>query len=72
MSVFDEIVSMWRKQGYSEFAIHIMLTAWPESPQMNELDEIVDQDELQQKDEMNQEWVEAWKKEVRRINNRWL
>ena len=64
MSVFDEIVSMWRKQGYSEFAIHKMLTAWPESPQMNELDEIVDQDELWQKDEMNQEWVEDWKKHV--------
>ena len=67
MSIFDEIVAMWRKQGYSEFGIRYMLTAWGESPQMNELDEIVDQDELQQKDEMNLSWVEDWKKEVRRI-----
>ena len=36
---------------------------------MKKLEEIVDPYELQQKDEMDQEWVEAWKKEVRRINN---
>ena len=30
----------------------------------NELVEIVDQDELQLKDEMNREWVESWKKHL--------
>jgi len=36
--------------------------------QIGESAEIVDQDELQLKDELNKEWVRAWRKEVNRKN----
>jgi len=32
--------------------------------------EIVDQDELQLKDEMSKEWVEAWRKEIKKDRKR--
>ena len=38
--------------------------------QIGESAEIVDQDELQLKDELDKEWVQTWLKEVNRYNIR--
>jgi len=64
MSVFDDIIARWREQGYPDNLICWMLTAWPESHQMNELEEIIDPDEIQREDEGNKKWADSWKKKV--------
>jgi hypothetical protein len=36
----------------------------------DQTEEVIDQDELQHKDELNTEWVKAWKRRVKRKDSK--
>jgi len=57
-----------RKRKGTAQSVSVVLQ--PVIVQIGELVEIVDPDELQLKDELNKEWVQAWCKEVNKRNSK--